>query len=125
MLEQHFLRKHEAFATPTLAVARHPLQSRLARNADFLVLRPLSENVQNRAIQTAPVAKIRPEPSEALYRVPRQASKRGFFGQRGAWPGSGAEFLVKMSVWHGLRPEFLVNVSVWQCEKVHTGCKFG
>ena len=79
----------------------------------FLVLRPCSENVENRAIHISLVAKIRPTPSEALYRVPKQASKRGFLGERGAWPGPGAEFLVKMSVWPGLRAELLVNVSVW------------
>ena len=79
----------------------------------FLVLKPLSENVQNRAIHISPVAKIRPKPSEALYRVPKQASKRGFLGERGAWPGPGAEFLVKMSVWPGLGAELLVKMSVW------------
>ena len=93
----------------------------------FLVLKPLSENVQNRAIHISPVAKIRPKPSEALYRVPKQASKRGFLGERGAWPGPwseflikmsvwpwlGAELLVKMTVWPGLRPECLVKISVW------------
>ena len=79
----------------------------------FLVLRPLSENVQNRAIHISPVAKIRPKPSEALYKVPKQASKRGFLGERGAWPGPGAEFFVKMNVWARLGHEFLVKINVW------------
>ena len=78
-----------------------------------LVLKPLSENVQNRAIHISPVAKVRPEPSEALYRVPRQASKRGFLGICGAWPGPGAEFHVKIIVWPGVGAELFVNVSVW------------
>ena len=76
----------------------------------FLILRPLSENVQNRAIHISPVAQIRPEPSEALSRVPKQASKRGFLGGCGAWPGPGAEFVVKMNVWPRPGADLLVKM---------------
>ena len=88
----------------------HPPQSRLARNADFSG----SETpLRKRRKSCNPYLSRCPEPSEALSRVPRQASKRGLLGGRGAWPGPGAEFLVKMSVWPGLGAEFFVKMNVW------------
>ena len=78
----------------------------------FLVLKPLSENVQNRAIHISPVAKIRHQ--RHFIRAQRQASKRSFLWERGAWPGAAAELFVKISVWPGLGPEFVVNINVWQ-----------